>query len=128
MGRITIIAEGAPRPVGPYSQGIKAGNLIFVSGQLGIDPGTGDLVGGGTREQAERALLNVESILAAGNSSLDMTVKVTVYLDDMADFSVVNDVFGEFFSMQPPAREAIQAAGLPKGAKIEISAIGLAKS
>lgn len=128
MGRITIIAEGAPRPVGPYSQGVKAGNLVFVSGQLGIDPRTGDFVGGGVREQAERALINVESILDAGNSSLDMTVKVTVYLDDMTDFSVVNDVFGEFFSMQPPAREAIQAAGLPKGAKIEISAIGLAKS
>lgn len=128
MSRITIITEGAPKPVGPYSQGIKAENLVFVSGQIPTDSETGELVEGDIRAQTEMALKNVESVLIAGNSSLDMAVKMTVYLSDIADFSTVNDVFSEFFSKQPPAREAIQAAGLPKGAKIEISAIGLART
>lgn len=127
MSRITIIAEGAPKPVGVYSQGIRAGNLVFVSGQIAIDPETGDFVNEDIREQTKRTLKNVESVLVAGNSSLDMAVKMTVYLSDIADFSVVNEVFGEYFSEQPPAREAIQASALPKGAKIEISAIGLAR-
>jgi 2-iminobutanoate/2-iminopropanoate deaminase len=115
-------------PVGPYSQGIRADNLVFVSGQIPLDPNTGDFVSEGIREQTQQALRNVESILVAGNSSLDMTIKATVYLTDIADFSVVNEVFSDFFSNQPPAREAVQVAALPKGAKIEISAIGLAKT
>lgn len=127
MNKITIIAEGAPRPVGPYSQGVKAENLVFVSGQISLDPGTGDFISGNIREQTQRALRNVESVLVAGDSSLDMAVKMTVYLTDIADFSTVNEVFSDFFSDQPPAREAVQVAALPKGAKIEISAIGLAK-
>ncbi|HZD59934.1 MAG TPA: Rid family detoxifying hydrolase [Anaerolineae bacterium] len=125
---MTIITEGAPMPVGPYSQGIRADNLVFVSGQIPLDPNTGDFVSEGIREQTQQALRNVESILVAGNSSLDMTIKATVYLTDIADFSVVNEVFSDFFSNQPPAREAVQVAALPKGAKIEISAIGLAKT
>ncbi|MHB8840501.1 MAG: Rid family detoxifying hydrolase [Candidatus Aquicultor sp.] len=128
MSRITIITDGAPQPVGPYSQGIKAENLVFVSGQIPLDPGTGELIDGGIEKQTQRALKNVESVLVAGNSSLDGAVKVTVYLSDIADFPIVNDVFSEYFSKQPPAREAVQVAGLPKGAKIEISAIGLARS
>lgn len=126
MSKITIITEGAPLPVGPYSQGIRAENLVFVSGQIPLDPKTGELVEGDMRAQTQRALKNVESILLAGNSSFDMTLKMTVYLSDIADFSAVNDVFGEVFSEQPPAREAVQVAALPKGARIEISAIGLA--
>ncbi len=128
MSRITVITDGAPQPVGPYSQGIKAENLVFVSGQIPLDPGTGELIDGGIEEQTQRALKNVEAVLVAGNSSLDGAVKVTVYLSDIADFPIVNDVFSEFFSKQPPAREAVQVVGLPKGAKIEISAIGLARS
>lgn len=128
MSKITVFTEGAPKPVGPYSQGVKAENLVFVSGQIPIDPETGELIQGDIKEQTHRALRNVESVLAAGNSSLDMAVKMTVYLIDIADFSVVNDVFSDFFSKQPPAREAVQVVGLPKGAKIEISAIGLAKT
>ncbi len=128
MSRITIITDGAPQPVGPYSQGIKAENLVFVSGQIPLDPGTGELIDGGIEEQTQRALKNVESVLIAGNSSLDGAVKVTVYLSDIADFPIVNEVFSKFFSKQPPAREAVQVVGLPKGAKIEISAIGLARS
>ncbi|MDP2211965.1 MAG: Rid family detoxifying hydrolase [Candidatus Aquicultor sp.] len=126
MNKITIITEGAPLPVGPYSQGIRAENLVFVSGQIPLDPNTGELVDGDMRVQTQRALMNVESILLAGNSSFDMTLKMTVYLSDIADFSTVNDVFGEIFSQQPPAREAVQVTALPKGARIEISAIGLA--
>lgn len=126
MSKITIITEGAPLPVGPYSQGIRAENLVFVSGQIPLDPKTGELVEGDMRAQTQCALKNVESILLAGNSSFDMTLKMTVYLSDIADFSAVNDVFGEVFSEQPPAREAVQVAALPKGARIEISAIGLA--
>ncbi len=128
MSRITIITEGAPEPVGPYSQGVRAENLVFVSGQIPVDPNTGELVEDDVRVQAKMALKNVESVLVAGNSSLDMAVKMTVYLSDIADFPAVNDVFSEYFSKQLPAREAIQAAGLPRGAKIEISAIGLART
>lgn len=128
MNKVTIIAEGAPRPVGPYAQGVKANNLVFVSGQIALDPETGNLVDGDIKEQTERVLRNIEAILVAGNSSLDMTVKMTVYLSDIADFSVVNEVFSDFFSSQPPAREAVQVVALPKGAKIEISAIGLTKT
>jgi len=126
MSKITIITEGAPRPVGPYSQGIRTENLVFVSGQIPLDPGTGELIDGDIRAQTQRALQNVESILVAGRSSLDMTVKMTVYLSDIADFPAVNEVFGEFFFDQPPAREAVQVSALPKGARIEISAIGVA--
>lgn len=127
MSRITIIAEGAPKPVGPYSQGVKTGNLVFVSGQIAIDPDTENLIDGDIKEQTERVIKNIESVLVAGHSSLDMVIKMTVYLTDIADFSVVNSVFSEYFSNQPPAREAVEVSGLPKGAKIEISAIGLAK-
>jgi len=128
MSKITVFTEGAPKPVGPYSQGVKAESLVFVSGQIPIDPETGELIPGDVKEQTRRVLKSVESVLIAGNSSLDMAVKMTVYLIDIADFSAVNDVFSDFFSKQPPAREAVQVAGLPKGAKIEISAIGLAKT
>jgi 2-iminobutanoate/2-iminopropanoate deaminase len=127
MSRITIIAEGAPKPVGPYSQGIRTGSLVFVSGQIAIDPETGNLIDEGIKEQTERVLKNIEAVLVAGNSSLDMVVKMTVYLSNIADFSVVNSIFSEYFSDQPPAREAVEVSGLPKGAKIEISAIGLAQ-
>lgn len=128
MSRITIITDGAPQPVGPYSQGIKAENLVFVSGQIALDPDTGELIDGDIKQETQRVLKNVESVLVAGNSSLDSAVKMTVYLSDISDFPIVNEVFSEFFSKQPPAREAVQVAGLPKGAKIEISAIGLARS
>ncbi|MBE0446860.1 MAG: hypothetical protein IBX64_01935 [Actinobacteria bacterium] len=128
MNKITIITEGAPKPVGPYSQGVKAENLIFVSGQIPLDPETGDFTDGGIKEQAQQALKNVESVLIAGNSSLDLAIKMTIYLTDIADFPVVNEVFSALFSNQPPARETVQVVALPKGAKIEISAIGLAKT
>ncbi|MDI6715539.1 MAG: Rid family detoxifying hydrolase [Actinomycetota bacterium] len=128
MSRITIISEGAPKPAGPYSQGIRSGDFVFVSGQIPLDPETNELIEGDMRKQAERALKNLESVLVAGNSSLDMVIKLTVYLVDISDFLIVNSVFSDFFPNQPPARETVQVSGLPKGARIEISAIGLARS
>ncbi|HEY3375417.1 MAG TPA: Rid family detoxifying hydrolase [Candidatus Aquicultor sp.] len=127
MGRVTVYSEGAPQPVGPYSQGIKAGGLVFVSGQIPLDLETGELINGDMKEQITRTLQSVESVLKAGDSSLDMAVKITVYLINIDDFSAVNEVFSDYFSEQPPAREVVKVSALPKGAQVEISAIGLAR-
>ena len=125
MDRIVVKAEDAPKPIGPYSQGVCAGGLVFVSGQIAIDPVTGEFTNADITEQTVLVLKNIDAVLKAGNSSLDRTIKITVYIIDMAEFSAVNDVFKKVFIEQPPARETVQVAGLPKGAKIEISAIGL---
>lgn len=125
MDRIVVEAKNAPKPIGPYSQGICVGDFVFVSGQIAIDPATGEFVDADITEQTGLVLKNIDAVLKAGNSSLDRTIKITVYIIDMAEFSAVNDVFKKVFIEQPPTRETVQVAGLPKGAKIEISAIGL---
>lgn len=128
MNREVVTAKDAPRAIGPYSQGIRIGNLVFVSGQIAIDPKTGEFTDSDIEDQAKLVLKNISAVLEAGNSSLDMLAKITVYLIDMSDFTAVNDVFERCFIEQPPARETVQVAGLPKGAKIEVSAIGLIKT
>ena len=122
--RETVTAVGAPDAVGPYTHAVKAGGLIFCSGQIPLDPNTGDLVGETPGEQARRCLENLSVVAAAAGASLgDDAVKLTVYLTDMAAFAEVNEVYGSFFESDPPARVAFGVAALPKGAQVEIDAI-----
>jgi 2-iminobutanoate/2-iminopropanoate deaminase len=122
--RETVTAVGAPDAVGPYTHAVKAGGLIFCSGQIPLDPDTGDLVGDTPGEQARRCLENLSVVAAAAGASLgEDAVKLTVYLTDMAAFAEVNEVYGSFFESDPPARVAFGVAALPKGAQVEIDAI-----
>ena len=118
-----ISTEQAPAAVGPYSQAVRAGDLLFVSGQLGIDPGTGKLVDGGVEKQTEQALRNVASIIEAAGADLGSVVKATVFLQNMSDFAVMNGVYSRFFESEPPARAAFEVAQLPLGGLVEIEAI-----
>jgi 2-iminobutanoate/2-iminopropanoate deaminase len=120
-----IQTENAPAAIGPYSQAIKAGGFVFVSGQVAIDPQTGQFVAGEIAEQTERALKNLQAVLEAAGSSLDQVVKTTVFLADMKEFSAMNEVYARFFSEPPPARATVAAAGLPRDAKVEIEAVAL---
>jgi 2-iminobutanoate/2-iminopropanoate deaminase len=123
--RERIQTENAPAAIGPYSQAIKAGGFVFVSGQIAIDPRTGDLVAGGIAEQTERVLKNVSAVLEAAGSSLAQVVKTTVFLADMKEFSAMNEVYATFFSAEPPARATVAAAGLPRDVRVEIEAVAL---
>jgi 2-iminobutanoate/2-iminopropanoate deaminase len=119
-----VISTGkAPAAVGPYSQAIRAGDLLFVSGQLGIDPETGKLVDGGIEKQTEQALRNVASIVEAAGSGLGAVVKATVFLQNMSEFALMNGVYKRFFESDPPARAAFEVAQLPLGGLVEIEAI-----
>ena len=119
-----IIATGnAPGAIGPYSQGIRANGFVFASGQIGLDPATGEFVKGGIVEQSRQALLNVKNVLEAAGSGLDKAVKTTVFLKDINDFAAMNAVYSEFFKTDCPARSAVQVAALPKGALVEIEVI-----
>jgi 2-iminobutanoate/2-iminopropanoate deaminase len=120
-----ISTAQAPKPIGPYSAGIRAGELVFTAGQVGIDPATGELVAGGIAAETRQALRNVQAILEAAGSSLDRVVKTTVFLRDMADFAAMNAVYAEFFPAAPPARTTIQAGALPRNVAIEIEAVGV---
>lgn len=115
--------ENAPKALGPYSQGIKAGCLIFLSGQLGLDPKTNDFAAGGVADQTRQALTNLKHVIESGGSSIENVVKTTVFLKDMNDFQAMNAVYGEFFKSDPPARSTVQVAALPKNGLVEIEAI-----
>jgi len=123
--REPVQTENAPAAIGPYSQAIKAGGFVFVSGQIPLDPKTGELVAGGIGEQTERVFRNLAAVLEASGSSLDQVVKTTVFLADMKEFAVMNDVYGRFFSSAPPARATVAAAGLPRDVRVEIEAVAL---
>ena len=115
----------APQAIGPYSQAIKANGVVFASGQIPTDPQTGQFVAGGIKEQTEQVLKNLAAVLEAAGSSLDRVVKTTVFLLDMQEFSAMNEVYARFFKDQPPARATVQAARLPRDARVEIEAIAL---
>ncbi|MCL5291726.1 MAG: Rid family detoxifying hydrolase [Actinobacteria bacterium] len=123
--KVRITTQNAPKPIGAYSQGVKAGNLVFASGQIPIDPSTGEMVVGGAREQTKRVIENLKMVLGAAGSSLDEVLKLTVFLADLDWFEEMNKVFSDYFSADPPAREVVEVARLPKGAGIEVSAIAL---
>lgn len=121
-----ITTKMAPAAIGPYSQGVKANGFLFLSGQIALDPTSGELVGDAVRAQTERVLKNLEAVLTAAGSSLAAVVKTTVFLADMNEFPAMNEVYGRFFSQDPPARATIQAARLPKDVKVEIDLVALA--
>ena len=123
MDKIIVSTDQAPAAVGPYSQGVVLEGWVWTCGQVGLDPGTGKLVGADAAAQAERALRNLEAILRAAGSSLDRAVRVTVYLTNMDDFSAVNEVYARFFGEAPPARACVEVSRLPLGAVVEIDAI-----
>jgi 2-iminobutanoate/2-iminopropanoate deaminase len=125
LRREQVKTSNAPGAIGPYSQAIKVGEFVYTSGQVAIDPATGEFIGGGIAEQTERVLKNVAAVLEAAGSSLDQVVKTLVFLADMDDFSAMNEVYARFFSAAPPARSTVQAARLPKDARIEIEAVAL---
>jgi len=120
-----VVTEKAPKAIGPYSAAVKAGNLVFTAGQLGIDPESGEFVPGGIEAETRQALLNLQAVLEAAGSSLGSVVKTTVFLRDMNDFGVMNVIYGEFFTGDYPARSAVQAARLPKDGAVEIEAVAL---
>lgn len=125
-GREALIADKAPKAIGPYSLGIRTRGLIFTSGTLGVDPKTGEFTPGGIEAETRQALQNLANILEAGGSSLDLVVKTTVFMSDLGEFSKMNDVYAEFFTGEPPARSTVQVAALPKGAAVEIEAVAVA--
>ncbi len=118
-----VLSKKAPAPIGPYSQAVRVGDWLYISGSLGIDPATGQFVPGDAAAQARRALENMGHVLAAAGATFDHVVKTTVFMADMDDFVPVNAVYGEFFTGTPPARSAVQAARLPKDAFVEIEAV-----
>ena len=126
MTKQAIKTERAPAAIGPYSQAIKSGDLVFLSGQIPLDPASGELVSGDVEAQARRVLDNLRAVLAAAGCSFQDVVKTTIYLIDLADFTAVNAVYESFFSGDPPARATVQVAALPKGARVEIDAIARA--
>jgi len=123
--RTPVKTELAPGAIGPYSQAIKAGGFVFVSGQIPIDPSTGQFVAGGVAEQTEQVLKNLSAVLEASGTSLARVVKTTVFLADMSDFAAMNEVYGRFFTNEPPARATVAAAGLPRDARVEIELVAL---
>jgi 2-iminobutanoate/2-iminopropanoate deaminase len=123
--REIIIAERAPKAIGPYSVGIRVSPLVFTSGQLGIDRATGELVAGGIEAETRQALQNIQNVVEAAGSSMSLVVKTTVFLRDMSDFTRMNVVYAGFFPEKPPARTTVQVAALPKGAAVEIEAIAV---
>lgn len=124
MEKKILSTDAAPPAVGPYSQAVIAGHLIFTAGQLGIDPQTGELAEG-IQAQTRQALTNLSAVLEAASSSLDQVVKTTVFLAHMEDFTAMNTVYAEFFPLQPPARSTVEVAQLPRGALVEIEVIAL---
>jgi 2-iminobutanoate/2-iminopropanoate deaminase len=127
MERISVYSPEAPKPIGPYSQAVEAGGFVFCSGQIPIDPQTGHIIVGSIHAQTERILMNLRTILEAAGSSLEQTVKMTVYLTDLADFENLNQVLGKHFPQEPPARAVVQVSALPKNAMVEIDLIALKK-
>ena len=120
-----IATDRAPRAIGPYSQAVRAGNLVFASGQIPIDPATGEFVAGGIVEQTEQVLRNVRAVFEAAGVGLGQVIKTTVFLADIDDFNAMNEVYGRFFGENPPARATVQAARLPRDARVEIDAIAV---
>ena len=123
--RRAVFTAGAPEAIGPYSQAIAAGGLLYCSGQVGLVPGTKEMVQGGVAEETRQVLANLSAVLTAGGASLDNVIRATIYLTDLGDFSEVNRVYGEHFSDPPPARATVQVVALPAGAQVEIDAIAL---
>jgi len=127
MGKKVIQTEKAPKPIGPYSQAIRAGNFIFLSGQIPIDPKTGELVKGDIRQQTQQVLENIKGVLESQGLGMQDMVKVNIFLKDMGNFNQMNEVYAPYFSSNPPARSTVEVGKLPRNADIEIEAIAVTR-
>lgn len=123
MDKKVISTKAAPAAIGPYSQAVAAGGLLFCSGQVPFDPETGELVSGSIAEETQRCMRNLEAVLAEAGTSLNQIVKTTIYVTDMNDFAEVNEAYGSFFDDEPPARATVGVTALPKGARVEIDCV-----
>jgi 2-iminobutanoate/2-iminopropanoate deaminase len=121
--RDVVLTDRGPKPIGPYSQAVRTNGFLFVSGQVALDPKTGEITGGEIRQQTERVFENIKGILEAAGSNLHHVVKTTVFLKDMNDFSTMNEVYARYFALAPPARSTVQVSRLPKDALLEIEVI-----
>jgi len=128
VSRRAIETSGAPRPVGPYSQAVAVGDLVFTAGQLGLDPATGQLVAGGAAAEAGRIMENLVAVLKAAGLGFEDVVKTTIFLTDLADFKAVNEVYARYAGAPPPARSTVQVSGLALGARVEIEAIAVRRA
>lgn len=128
MSKEIVTTENAPAAVGPYSQAVVTGELVYTSGQIALHPSSGELVEGDIRTQTRQALENLKSVLEGAGSSLERAIKTTVFLQDISDYSAMNEVYGEFFTSNQPARSAVEVGALPLGAQIEIEAVAVRKS
>jgi 2-iminobutanoate/2-iminopropanoate deaminase len=128
MDKKVIVSKKAPKAIGPYSVAIQTGNFVFTSGQLGLDPLTGDLVPGGIEAETRQALTNLGNVLADSDTGLEQVVKTTVFLRDMAEFPKMNAIYAEFFPENHPARSTVQVAALPKNGAVEIEVIAILKT
>jgi len=123
MSRLAIATEHAPAAIGPYSQAVRSGNTVFLSGQIPLDPATGQLVEGDIAAQSRRVFDNLQAVCQAAGGSLDQVMRIGIYLTDLGDFAAVNAVMADYFSAPYPARSTIEVAGLPRGAQVEVDAI-----
>jgi 2-iminobutanoate/2-iminopropanoate deaminase len=124
----TVHSDGAPQAIGPYSQAVASGPFLFLSGQIGLDPATGNLVAGGTDAETEQVLRNLKAVLGAAGLTFDAVVRTTIYLVDLGDFARVNEIYGRHFRAPFPARATVGVASLPRGARVEIDAIAIHRS
>ena len=124
MDKVVIHTTEAPKAIGTYSQGIKSDNFVFTSGQIPINPQSGELIKGDFKSEVKQVLINLNGVLKGGGSSLQQAIKLTVFLTDLSHFAQVNEIFNEFFPDDPPARSAVQVSALPMNARIEIDAVG----
>lgn len=120
-----ILSKSAPAPIGPYSQAIEAGPFVFCSGQIALDPNSGEVIGHDVASQSVQVMKNIEAVLKAAHLSFTNVVKTTIFLTDMKDFPAVNEVYGKYFPEVPPARSTVAVAGLPKGVKVEIEVLAV---
>ena len=127
MSKIAVSTDGAPKAIGPYSQAVRAGELLFLSGQVALDPATMTIVPGGGEPETRQVLANLTAVLAAGGATWDDVVRTTIYLTNLGDFAIVNKIYGEVTGAVPPARATVQVAALPRGAVVEIDAIALVR-
>jgi 2-iminobutanoate/2-iminopropanoate deaminase len=125
MGKKVIQTEKAPKAIGPYSQAIQAGNFLFLSGQIPLDPKTGELVKGDIRQQTQQVLENIKGVMESQKLGMENVVKVTIFLKDIGNFNQVNEIYATYFPSSPPARSTVEVAKLPRDADIEIEAIAL---
>lgn len=125
MPKETIKTSTAPQAIGPYSQAVRVSKFLFLSGQIPLDPATGEMVSGTIQEETTRVMENIKAVLAAAGVGMEAVVKTTIFLTDLGDFATVNETYGKYFISDPPARSTVQVAALPKGARVEIECVAV---